>query len=138
MGVIFKNDVPYGDNDFAILDTKAEIEANTEENKIAGALAVKEVIDEVNAQFAKKSDVICDKVGCTYINSTTLYAKIDHNFGGAYVATATLDTSGISYGELPDMRVWVASGNGYLEIFVKGNDFAPSSGIYVQYIIHKA
>jgi len=40
-----------GINASNILDTKAEIEANTEENKIAGALAVKEVIEEVNNNF---------------------------------------------------------------------------------------
>lgn len=34
-----------------ILDTKADIEANTDENKIAGALAVKEVIEEVTNKF---------------------------------------------------------------------------------------
>ena len=45
MGVIFKNDVPYGGEVTTILDTMEEIESNTEENKIAGALAVKEVIE---------------------------------------------------------------------------------------------
>ena len=88
MGVIFRNDIPYGrsnggdnskeltyeeylalseeekkngttyyvpdaksTNISTILNTKEEIEANTEENKIAGALAVKEVIEEVNSKF---------------------------------------------------------------------------------------
>jgi len=62
----------------AILNTKAEIEANTEENKIAGALAVKEVIEEVNSNLASvipdtSTDTVVSLFNAMPKNSTRRY-----------------------------------------------------------------
>lgn len=88
-----------------VLDTMEEVEANTQENQLAGALAVKEVI---KYKMANTSGLASNERGLIVLNDWDLY-QIGHT-GMYYIVNGTNIPSGVS-------------ANGYLFAMIHSNEF---------------
>lgn len=75
------------DEKIDVLDTKEEIEANTDEEKMAGALAVKGMFGEINSNLPIQTKAIITGKNEYYVSSSTC-VKLSNN----YIISFTIGT----------------------------------------------
>ena len=162
MGIIFKNGVPYsggGDNSKVInyedflklseeeknsdttyfvpdypagLNDPAEIVDNLESTDPNKALSAN-MGRELNQKIAKYQN---GTVTCSYVNSTTLYGKFEHEFGENYNCIASLNYMGSNpLSDIANLSLTTVRLNNCVEFFIKGENFTAASGYWVEFLL---
>lgn len=138
MGVIFKNDVSYSSipSSSNILNTVEEIESNTDESKIAGALAVKELNNGLIKTAIQGTTFTLNNYGYYFGNGDTKgymgeYSTILPSDGTEIIASIPLFAYVNDGGDISKVkRVNTEGGISSLKIY-----YPTSEEVYVTYLL---